>query len=114
MKNSVQWGPAIWWLATLEHLREKRVWIRIAAGRAQASFVVHPGENDDLRSRVVAKEESKSTPDLGPSPVAKGYSKCIDLPIGIIGRIVRYDIENQMAECTQKLDVGVVGITMRI
>ena len=57
-------------VALVEHLPEDRVGIALRAVGAKRVAIVHPGEDDDLRSRVEAKEEPKPLPaKLSPEPV---------------------------------------------
>src|SRR5690606_25032009 len=55
----IQRVPVVGWVAIVQHTVENLVGIIPGPVCAQGSLIIHPGEDDDFRTRIVAKEQAE-------------------------------------------------------
>ena len=103
--------PVVGWVAIVQHTLENLVGIVPGPVCAQGSLIIHPGEDDDFRTRIVAKEQAEApVAEFRSKPVLVLISERRTLTIRGCGRISWYCLKNKFDDRGQKLGVGVLMV----
>src|SRR5690606_21486576 len=103
--------PVVGWVAIVQHTLENLVGIVPGPVCAQGALIIHTGEDDDLRTRIVAKEQAEApVAEFRSKPVLVLISKRGTLSIGGRRRINWYCLKNKFDDRGQKLGVGILMV----
>src|SRR5690606_17266947 len=77
-------------------------------------LIIDPGEHDGLGLGVVTKEQAEPPSDLRAPPMPIVWPEGIALAVFVPCRIARHRFQDQLAQRTKQLDVGVALEAFRI